>query len=154
MYNVDNSKTRNIKNSRFLTEQYFNKKQNVNNSSINNLTKRHTINNTEDVLNVKDCPYNTYISNNYKSQIAYVENNRHKRYDNRVYNNTNNIYKHVNQYSTDVLNNCKINKTHNVKKTYVKFTNDVVINKHNTININDTYHVTKMNKLVYLYDNN
>ena len=33
----------------------------------------------------------------------------------------------------------KINKTHNVKKTHYMFTNDVVINKHNTINTNDTY---------------
>ena len=42
----------------------------------------------------------------------------YKRYDNRTCNNTNNIYKHINQYSTDVFNNYKINKTHNVKKTY------------------------------------
>ena len=35
--------------------------------------------------------YKTYVSNNYKSQIAYVENNMYKRYDNRIFNNTNNI---------------------------------------------------------------
>ena len=36
----------------------------------------------------------------------------------KTFNNTNNIYKHTNQYSTDVCNNYKVNKTHNVKKTY------------------------------------
>ena len=56
---------------RFLTEQYFNKKQNVNNSITNNTTKRKTTNNTENVFNVeKGYPYKTYTSNNYKSQIA------------------------------------------------------------------------------------
>ena len=39
IYNIDKNKTFNIKNNRFLTEQYFNKKQNVNNISINNITK-------------------------------------------------------------------------------------------------------------------
>ena len=34
------------------------------------------------------------------------------------------------------------------------FTNDVVINKPNTINANDTYNVTKINKLVNFNDNN
>ena len=46
----------------------------------------------------------------YKSQIAYVENNLYKKYDNRTFNNTGNIYKHINQSSTDVSNNYK---THN-----------------------------------------
>ena len=40
----------------------------------------------------------------------------------------------------------------NVKKTYYDFTNDVVINKHNTINANDTYNATKTNKSVNFND--
>ena len=74
------------------------------------------------------------------------------RSDNRTFNNTGNIYKHINQYSTDVLNNYNLNKTHNVKKTYFNFTNGVVINKHNAVNTNDTYNVTKINKLVNFND--
>ena len=31
----------------------FHKKQNINNSIINNITKNNTINNTENVLNIK-----------------------------------------------------------------------------------------------------
>ena len=46
------------------------------------------------------------------------------RSDYRTFNNTNNIYKHMNQCSTGVFNNYKINKIHNVKKTYYEFTND------------------------------
>ena len=96
----------------------------------------------------------TYIGNNYKPQSAYVEINLHKRPDNRTFNNTNNIYKHINQYSTDVFSNYKINTTHNANKTYYNFTNGVVLNKHNTINTNDTYNVTKINKLANVNDNN
>ena len=32
----------------------------------------------------------------------------YKIYDNRTLNNTNNMYKHINQYSTDVFNNYTI----------------------------------------------
>ena len=46
-----------------------------------------------------------------------------------------------------------MNETHNVKKSYFHFTNDVVINKHNTININDTYNIAKKNKLYNATDN-
>ena len=115
---------------------------------------KNTINNTRNVLNVKGYSYKTYISNSYKPQIAYVGNNLYKISDNRVFNTTNNIYKHIDQYPTDVLNNYKINKTHNVKKAYYDFTNGVVINTQNTINTNDTYNVTKIDKLVNLNDNN
>ena len=96
----------------------------------------------------KGYSYETFIGNSYKSQIAYVGNSLYKRLDNSTFNNTGNIYKHINQYTTDVFNNYKINKTHNVKKTYCNFINDVVINKHNTINTNDTYNVAKIIKLV------
>ena len=86
--------------------------KNINNIIINNITKKNIINNNENVLNVKkDYSYKTYISNNYKSQIAYAGNNLYKRYDNRTSNNTNDIHKHINQYSTDVFINYKINKT-------------------------------------------
>ena len=67
---------------------------------------------------------------------------------------TNNIYKHINQYPTDVFNNYKLNTTHNVKNTYYDCANDVVINKHNIINTNDTYEISKTNKLVDFNGNN
>ena len=44
-------------------------------------------------------------------------------------------------------------KTHNVKKTYYNCTNDVVINKHNTINTNDTYNISKTNNIFNTTDN-
>ena len=37
-------------------------------------------------------------------------------YDNITFNNTNNISKHINQYTNDVVNNCKINKVSNIKR--------------------------------------
>ena len=46
----------------FLTEQYFNKKQTIINSITNNITNKTTINNTENVLNVKN--YYLYNKNN------------------------------------------------------------------------------------------
>ena len=46
-----------------------------------------------------------------------------------------------------------INKTPNVKKTCYNCINDFAINKHNTINTNDTHNVTKINKLVTFGDN-
>ena len=104
-------------------------------------------------IHVKGYSYKTYVSNNNESQIAYVENKLFKRSDNRTFNNTNNIYKHINQYSTDVFTNYKINKTHNVQKTFYIFTHDVVISKHNTINTNDTYNMSKTNNLLDTTDN-
>ena len=41
IYNTDKSKTFNIKNHRLLIEQYFNKKQNVNNIISNSITKKY-----------------------------------------------------------------------------------------------------------------
>ena len=52
-----------------------------------------------------------------------------------------------------MFNNYKVTNTHNVKKTYYNFTNDVVINKHNTINTNDTYNISKTNNLLNITDN-
>ena len=45
------------------------------------------------------------------SRITYI-----KKQDNRTFNNTNNIYKRINQYSTVINNNYEINKVSNVKK--------------------------------------
>ena len=82
----------------------------------------------------KDYPYKTYVTNNYKSQIDYIENNLYKKQDNRICNNTNNITKHINNYSNDVTNTYKINKIQNLKKTYYNSQHCVFINKHSTIN--------------------
>ena len=59
----------------------------------------------------KGYPYKTDESSNYKTQIAYDENNLCKRSDNITFDNTSNVYKHINQYSTDVFNNYNIIKT-------------------------------------------
>ena len=89
IYNIDKSKSYNIKNHRYTDDHYYDKKQFINYNIIINRTKINTINNTENVLNVeKDCSYKTYVSNNYKSQIAYVENNIYKKQDNITFNNT------------------------------------------------------------------
>ena len=90
-----------------------------------------------------------YISNNYKSQIGYIDNNLYKKYD-IIFKNTNNITKHINNYSNDVTNNYKVHEVPNVKKTYYNFTNDAVINKHNTINTDDTYSITKITTYLIL----
>ena len=59
----------------------------------------------------------TQKSSNYTSHTAYVEHNPYEGSDNIVFN-TNNIYKHTNQYPTDVFNSYNINKhivkTHNI----------------------------------------
>ena len=138
----------------FLTEQYFNKKQNINNSIINNTFKKDIVNNSDNILNVKkDYSYKTYVSKIHKSQIAYVGNNLYKRSGNRTFNNTNNIYKHINQHESYVFNTYKINKTHNVKKTCYNYNSDV-INRTNTITTNGTYNITKNIDLYNVTDNN
>ena len=93
----------------------------------------------------KSFPTHKYISNNYKTQIDYIGNNLYKKQDNRIFNNTNDITKHINNYSNGATNNCKINKVQNLKKTYYNSQHGVFINKHNTINTNDTYNITKDN---------
>ena len=92
------------------------------------------------------------MSNNYKSQIAYVENNLYKKQDNRTFSNTNNIYKRINQYSTDSNNNYKINKVSNVKKSYYNFNGDITLNKTSNSYYNDTYNITKNNNLYNVTD--
>ena len=104
------------------------KKQTVNITTNKDLTNKNIINNNENVLSVKkDYSYKTYVSNNYKSHVGYVGNNLYKKQDNRTCNNTNNMYKHINQYSTDVFNNYKINKTQHVTKTQYNFNNGVFL---------------------------
>ena len=38
---------------------------------------------------LKGCSFKTYITNSYKPQIAYVENNLYKKQDSIIFNNTN-----------------------------------------------------------------
>ena len=83
------------------------------------INEGNVINNNGNVLNVEGYSYKTYVSNNYKSHIGHVENNLYKEQGNRTFNNTGNMYKHINQYSTDVFNSFKISKTHIVKKHIV-----------------------------------
>ena len=119
VYNIDKTNTYNIKHSRYADEHYYNKTQNVNNNITNNISNKNIISNNEHVLNLKnDYSSNNHISNNYKSQIAYVENNLYKRYDNRTLNNTHNISKTINQYTADVVNTYKTNRVSNLKKAY------------------------------------
>ena len=69
------------------------------------------------MLNIrKEYSPNIYNITNYRSQIAYVENNLYKKSDNRTFNNTNNIYKNINQNNTEIVNNYKINKRLHLKK--------------------------------------
>ena len=89
----------------------------------------------------KDCSSKNYISNGYKSHVAYVENDLYKRSDNRTFNNTNDISKNINQYTTDVVNNYKTNKVSNLKNSHYNFNDDVVIHKHNTMYTNGNTHV-------------
>ena len=86
---------------------------------------------------------NNYTSNNYKSQIAYVDNNLYKRSDNRIFNNTIIISKHINQYTTDVVNDYETRKVANIKRTYYMFIDDVVFNEHNAIHTNYNTNLTK-----------
>ena len=93
IYYIDKSKSYNIKNHIYIyiytDDHYYIKKQFINNSIINNIIKKNIINSNEHVLNLKkDYLYKTYITNSYKSQIAYVENNLYKKHDSRTFNNT------------------------------------------------------------------
>ena len=96
------------------------KTQDVNNNIRNNTSKATFSSNSEHVLNLKkDYASKTYFSNNYKSQVAYVENNSYKRSDNISYNNTDNISKHINQYTTDVVNRFKISEVSSIKRRII-----------------------------------
>ena len=95
-----------------------------------------------------------YNNTNYKSQIAYVENNLYKKSDNITFNNTNNMYKNINQNTTEVVNTYKVNKRLNLKETYDNINGNVVVHKNNTIYTNDNRIVTKHNKLFNVTGNN
>ena len=74
----------------------------------------------------------------------------YKKYDNRTFDNTENITKHINNYSTHVTNNYKIDKINNVTKTYYNFNDDITLNKTSNNYYNDTYNITKINSLTLL----
>ena len=155
IYNIDKSKSYNIKHNLYTDEQHYHKKQNINNSIINNITRKNIINNTENILNVKhDYSSKNYMSKNYKSQIDYIENNLYKKQDNRTFNNTNNIHKHINNYNNDVTNNYKINKIQNLKKNYYNFTDDIIFNKTSNSYSNDTNYITTNNNKNLSYHTN
>ena len=121
--------------------------KNVDNNVTHNIAKNtlHLIMNIWETL--KYYSSTNYISNNYKSQTAYVDNNSHKGSDNITFDIANNISKNINQYATDAANNYKTNKVSNLKKS-CNFTDDVVVHEHNAIHTNDSRTVTKINKLV------
>ena len=79
IYNIDKIKTFNTKNDILLTEQYLHKRQYITNSTTNNITRNNIINNNDNILNIKKYySYKTYITNNHKSHIGYIENNLYK----------------------------------------------------------------------------
>ena len=57
-----------------------------------------------------------HTSNNYTSQMAYVEHNLYKNFDNITFNNTINLSEHINQYTTDVVDTYKTNTVSNLTK--------------------------------------
>ena len=65
---------------------------------------------------------NNYIPNVFRSNNGYIGNNIYiyiyKKYDNTTFDKTENVTKHINNYSNDVTNNYKMHKINNVKKTY------------------------------------
>ena len=69
-----------------------------------------------------------YITNAFRSNSDYIENNLYKKYDYRTSNNTNNMTKHINNYSDDVTNNYTINKIQNLKKTHYNSNGDITLN--------------------------
>ena len=84
----------------------------------NYITKENSTTNNGNVLNVnKDFSTKHYITNAVRNN-DYIENNLYKKYDNRTINETENITKHMNNYSNDVTHNYKINKINNVNTTY------------------------------------
>ena len=153
IYNIDKTKTHNIKHNRYTDEHYYNTAQNVNNNFTNNISKRISL-----IMIIFNSFFKkhskNYISNSFKSQTAYVENSLFKRPGNQTFNNTSNKSNNMNQYTTDVVNSCKINKVSNLKKAYYDFIDDVVINTHNTIYTNGNITVTKINKHVNFNGNN
>ena len=129
LYKVDKRKTYNIKNHRYNDNHHYNKKQYITNNITNNISKQNNIVNSENILNIKkDYSTKQYITNNFKFHSDYLENNLYKKYDNRIFNNTNNIQKNINTYDNDISNSYKINKITNLKKSYYNCIDDVIFN--------------------------
>ena len=84
---------------------------------------------------------------------GYIENNVYNKYDNIIFNNTNNTTKHINNHSNDVTNNYKINKTNSVNKTYYNFYDDITLNKTSNTYSNGTYNIIKTNNTFNTTDN-
>ena len=78
----------------------------------------------------------------------------YKKYDNRIFNNTHNITKHINNSSNDVTNSYKKNKITNVKKTYYNFNDGITLNKTSNNYSNGTYNIIKTNNTFNTTDNN
>lgn len=155
IYNIDKSKKYKISNHRYNDNHIYNKRQYTTNNLANYITKKNIITNNDNILNIKkDFSTKNYITNILRSSYDNVEHNLYKKYDNRTFNNTNNTYKHINNYNNDVTNNYKINKINNTKKTYYNFIDDVTINKTSNNSYNDTYNITKNINLFNITDNN
>ena len=155
IYNVDKSKKYKINNHRYNDNHIYNKKHYVTNDITNNITKKNIITNNDNILNIKkDFSTKNYITNILRSSNDYIEHNLYKKYDNRTFNNTNNTYKHINNYNNDITNNYKINRINNVKKTYYNFNGNNILNKTNNIYSNDTANITKKPNLSNITDNN
>ena len=119
IYNVDKSESYKTKNRNFNDNSSYNKKQIITNSLTNYVTKNNNIINNGKVLNVRDFSTKHYITNVFRSNNDYIENILYKEYGSRTFNATENITKHINNYSNDVTNNYKINKINNVKKRII-----------------------------------
>ena len=155
IYNIDKSKKYKINNHRYNDNHIYNKRQYTTNNLAHYITKKNIITNNDNILNIKkDFSTKNYITNILRSSYDNVEHNLYKKYDNRTFNNTNNTYKHINNYNNDVTNNYKINKINNTKKTYYNFIDDVTINKTSNNEYNDTYNITKNINLFNITDNN
>ena len=62
-------------------------------------------------LNIKkDFSTKHYVTNVFRSNNDYIENKSHKKYDNRTFNKTENVTKHIHNYSNNVTKKYKINK--------------------------------------------
>ena len=88
----------------------------------------------------------------FRSNSDYIGNNVCKEYDNRIFNNTNNITKHVNDHSNDVTNSHKVNKINNVK-TYCNFNDDITLNKTGNKYSNGTCNIIKTKNTFNTTDN-
>ena len=84
---------------------------------------------------------------------AIIENGIYKRSDGRTFNNTSNLYKHINNYSNYATDNYMINKISNVKKTHYNFNCDTTLNKTSNDYSTGTYNVTKNANLFNITDN-